>query len=441
MQNRSVRRYWLPTFYFLYFGAGACVAPFISVYLRSIGLGPAEVGVLVSVTPVMMLIGAPVWSGVADAFRRHRPVIMVAIVGAAGFALLISRTVSVGLLFGFISGYAFFNAPIMPIADNATLGILGSDKASYGRIRLWGGVAWGIIGPIIGVLADHGGLRWPFYGYAVLFALLLAVSTRIPLTRLDEQETIADYAPELESAPETDHDAEREPTPLRGQASPPRPTSPRAPAPPPGTATFWEGVRAISRDPRWYVFLGAVFTCGIALSAITNFLFLYMQAMGASPTMMGISLAVATVAELPFFVITNRIVERIGSTRMFAIGMAAFTLRFVLYWAVHTAWAAIVVQVLHGISFVAIWVSGVSYADTIAPRGVGATAQSIFGATLMGLGAAVGGVVSGALFGAFGGNDMYGILSILVFAGLVIFWGASRRLNRSTRQEPNPLRP
>ena len=73
-----------------------------------------------------------------------------------------------------------------------------------------------------------------------------------------------------------------------------------------------------------------------------------------------------------------------------------------------------------------------SYADSIAPPGMGATAQSIFGATLMGLGAAAGGVLSGALFGAFGAHWMYAILAVFVLLGLVIFWIANSRLERRT---------
>lgn len=382
MSQNATRRLWLPAFYFLYFGAGACLAPFLSVYLRSIGLTPAQVGLLVSVTPVMMLVGAPVWSGLADAFRRHRPVIVIAMLCAAGFALLISRTIVPGLLLVFIAGYALFNAPIMPIADNATLGILGDAKDDYGRIRLWGGVAWGVVGPIIGVLTDRGGLHWPFYGYAALMLIALVVSTRISLSR--------------------------------GELAEP----------------FRHGVRAVVQDRRWYVFLAAVFTCGVALSAVTNFLFLYMQSMGARATMMGLSLMVATIAELPFFVVTNWIVRKIGAPRMFLIGMAAFALRFALYAIIHEPWAVLIVQVLHGPSFVAIWVAGVSYADSISPPGLGATAQSIFSATLMGLGAAAGGIVSGALFGAVGGNLMYAVLSIFVLAGLCAFWIAHTRLER-----------
>ena len=384
MPNTAVRRVWLPAFYFLYFGAGACLAPFLSVYLRSIGLSPANIGLLVSIPPVMMLVGAPVWSGIADAFRRHRPVIMIAATSAALFALLITHTTGVALLLFLIAGYAFSNAPIMPILDNATLGILGENKSDYGRIRLWGGVAWGVIGPLIGVLTEHGGLHWPFYGYAFLMLLALLVSTRVPLT----------------------------------------PGELRQP--------FWHGIRSVVRDQRWYVFLGAVFTCGVALSATTNFLFLYMQTMGARATMMGLSLMVATIAELPFFVVTNWIVKRIGAPKMFLIGMAAFALRFALYAVVQQPWAVLIVQVLHGPSFVAVWVAGVSYADSIAPPGMGATAQSIFGATLMGLGAAAGGVLSGALFGAVGAHWMYAILALFVLVGLAIFWITNSRLERRT---------
>lgn len=382
MTQALVRRLWLPAFYFLYFGAGACLAPFLPVYLRHIGLSPAHVGLLVSVTPVMLLFGGPVWSGIADAFRRHRPIMLLAMIAASAFAFVISQSTAVGLLFLFIAGYAFFNAPIMPIADNATLGLLGEHKEEYGRIRLWGGVAWGIIGPLIGVITQRGGLELPFFGFAVLMLLAVPVSTRIPLTRA-------------------------------GLSQP-----------------FWRGLRASLLDRRWYVFLSAVFVCGISLSAITNFFFLYLQALGGGPTVMGLSLTVATLAEIPFFVLTNKLVRLVGAHRLFLIGMMAFVVRFALYSFIHNPWAALAVQLLHGPSFVAVWVAGVSYADTISPPGLGATAQSIFSATLMGLGAAAGGILSGALFGSVGPFWMFRILGMIVLLGFVGFWIAHGAMQR-----------
>lgn len=382
MKQALVRRIWMPTFYFLYFGAGACLAPFLSVYLRHIGLSPGRVGLLVSVIPVMLLFGGPVWSAIADAFRRHRPVMILAMSCAAGFALVISRSTAVGWLFLFIAGYAFFNAPIMPIADNATLGLLGEERDQYGRIRLWGGVAWGIVGALIGVIAQRGGLSWPFFGYAALMLIAIPISTQLPLTRAE------------------------------------------LPGP------FWRGLRSLVADRRWYVFLTAVFVCGIALSAITNFLFLYLQALGGRETLMGLSLTVATVAELPFFVVTNRLVRKIGPHRLFLMGMLAFVLRFALYSVIRNPWVALAVQVLHGPSFVAVWVAGVSYADEISPPGLGATAQSIFSATLMGLGSAAGGVLSGALFGAVGPFWMFRTLAMIVLLGFAGFWIAHSRLRR-----------
>ncbi len=60
------------------------------------------------------------------------------------------------------------------------LTLLGDRKERYGRIRLWGTIGYGVMAPFAGSLIGRLGLKWAFWGYAILMLGGLLVITRIP---------------------------------------------------------------------------------------------------------------------------------------------------------------------------------------------------------------------------------------------------------------------
>jgi MFS family permease len=81
---------------------------------------------------------------------------------------------------------------------------------------------------------------------------------------------------------------------------------------------------------------------------------------------------------------------------------------------------AIVLHILGGAIFPAMWLSGVAYADEHAPAHLKSTAQGLFGAMSFGFGSAVGGFVGGLLLDSIGSRGMYTVYGIVILAGLVI---------------------
>jgi len=86
----------------------------------------------------------------------------------------------------------------------------------------------------------------------------------------------------------------------------------------------------------------------------------------------------------------------------------------------------LVIQLLHGLTFSAMWVAGVSYADYLAPEGLGATAQGLFSAMLYGLGGIAGGLIAGLLYDELGAVAMFRWAAAFALVGLLIFALASR---------------
>ena len=68
--------------YFLFYAGWAALMPFLPIFYRSLGFPAGQIGVLLSIAPLVTLAAAPFWGGVADASRRHRLVLMGVMAGA-----------------------------------------------------------------------------------------------------------------------------------------------------------------------------------------------------------------------------------------------------------------------------------------------------------------------------------------------------------------------
>ena len=86
------------------------------------------------------------------------------------------------------------------------------------------------------------------------------------------------------------------------------------------------------------------------------------------------------------------------------------------------------IQLLHGFTFAALWTAGVSYANSAAPRGMGATAQGVFSGVTMGLAAATGAFVGGWLYQGVGPVLMFRWAGIGIALALLVAALASRYL-------------
>ena len=108
------------------------------------------------------------------------------------------------------------------------------------------------------------------------------------------------------------------------------------------------------------------------------------------------------------------------------IALGANVVRLVAYAVMPDAWMVLPIHLLHGLAFSAMWVAGVTYAGELAPPGMGATAQGLFGGVNMGLGAAAGAMMGGLLYDSTGPRAMYGWVAVTVAVGMAGFWLGER---------------
>jgi PPP family 3-phenylpropionic acid transporter len=369
-------------FYFCYYAAAASLMPFLSLYYAQLGLSGRQIGLLAGLLPLITIIVAPVWGALADTTRRHGRLLTLAIGGTLLSVLALSRATSMVGLLPIVVVYALFSAPIIPLVDNTVVAMLGERRDEYGKQRLWGAVGWGIAAPVAGQLIDRSGLGWAFYGYLALMFGGMVASTRLPVSHAS----------------------------IGGQ--------------------FRTGLRSLATNRPWMAFLFTTLIGFVGLAMAISFLFLYLDDLGADKTLMGLSLTVATLSELPVWFFSDRLLRRWGARGTLALSLLACAGQAFAYSFMRTPWLVLPIQLLHGPAFSAMWAAGVSYASEMAPEGMGATAQGVFAGVAMGLRSALGAFLGGLLYDGLGPTLMFRWGGVSALVGLLLFALAGRRQGR-----------
>lgn len=384
-----MKKIWPFTFFLTLFAGYAFVLPFLVLYYQRSGFTGTQIGLLSGITPLITMIGASLWTALADSTRRHRLIMSITIlIGALSVFLFPFFNTFVPILLIAILFNAFF-APISSFADSATMFMLADKKEMYGRIRMGGTIGFGIAAILAGVLVQRYGLHMAFWGCAVLLLMGLVLSQKLTHSTVTS------------------------------------------------TGSTLQGIRILLTNRRWLLFLVLAFAGGLALAGTNTYLFPFLKELGANESTMGLAAMLGTLSEIPVLFYGHFLVRRFKPFGLLMLAMAFTGLRLLAFAASDTPTLALIVQLFNGLTFPAMWVAGVTYANENAPTGLSATAQGMFGAMVFGFGTAVGGFAGGPLLESFGGRSIYIVFGLAVLGTVSIVALLQRHLPEQPVASPS----
>jgi hypothetical protein len=222
-------------------------------------------------------------------------------------------------------------------------------KSSYGRQRLWGAVGWGAFSFVSGTAISRFGSDAAFLLHAVLALATLAPTCALPFgplgARLDKgthrtevaavKVSTDDVGSSFEGNNDNDNDDDDGLFVLAGAER--RNGGSRLHGEPAGkggsmgNVDFWHGVGRLLRNPAVPPFLATATVLGFGMGVIENYLFLYLDHLGGSEALMGLSLTVTCAAEAAVFFYASKIVAVAGVQRCFDLVFLAFLVRLGCY--------------------------------------------------------------------------------------------------------------
>lgn len=383
-----MNRVWPFTFYMVYYAAAVFLQPNFLLYFQKLGFTGVQIGLLAAIFPLTIMVAAPFWTGLADAHNRHRLIMRLTILASVVIAAIFPFLTSFFAIIALVILFFLFWAPINSFADSATMAMLGDDKSMYGRVRLGGTLGWGLVALLAGPIVGAYGIRWAFWGYSAIMIFTLFISQKFTYAQKPKRESLS------------------------------------------------VDIRQVLNNRHWVLFLSLAFVGGLAFFVVSNFLFPYMDELNIDSTIRSIALTISTISELPILFFANRLLQRFKAHGLLVLAMLVTGIRLLLYAALNFQTGILAFQLLNGMTYPMFWVAGVTYANEIAPEGMKSTAQGLFGAIVVGIGASAGGLVGGLLLGSLGGQGMFLITGIFVLVSLVVILLIER-----TQRAPLPRSP
>ena len=117
---------------------------------------------------------------------------------------------------------------------------------------------------------------------------------------------------------------------------------------------------------------------------------------------------------------------RYSYRRLILIALLGFTLVWSLVGMSATPGQVIIIVLGSGICFGIFWVAAVGYVSEAAPPGLKATAQTLMGAAMSGLGWSLGSIVAGYLWDNISGHAVFLAAAGMAMSAMLIFYLGGR---------------
>lgn len=349
--NEAVK---LRILYFLAFSCTASWLPIFADYLKERGLSGIQIGMILSITPLMMFLVQPLYGMLADRLGYKKCILWSSFFAALSYLFYLFQGSFVTYLFITVCMSFFYNG-IQPLLDSLSLRLIQKNPAfSYGTLRIAGAAGWAFTGTLVGHYVEevNTSVIFVFSAISMLLTFIFAFSIQ------DDEDRVM-------AADKSSKD-----------------------------------LKAVFRNRDLLLMLFCVFLISAGGTTIWNFYSIYMKENGASASMVGYGISIQGLCELPLFYFFARIIRSFGVKTTLLITTFTLAFRMLLYATIKNPYAALFIELLHGISWSLFWVVCVEYVNSVVPEEWRATGQSLLYAAYFGIGAITGNFWTGYLYDA-----------------------------------------
>jgi MFS transporter, PPP family, 3-phenylpropionic acid transporter len=158
---------------------------------------------------------------------------------------------------------------------------------------------------------------------------------------------------------------------------------------------------------------------------------MYMKELGGDNLLLGWSMLISSMSEVPFLLFANKIFKYVKIPVVFMVAAVATALRWYFFSIVETPSWILPVQALHGMIFIVLTVTLATYINQEVPKELKASGQTFNGLLNFGVTRIIGSFFGGIAIYQFGLRDVFLFNSIIAMVCVVvfglIFWRIGRR--------------
>lgn len=365
--------YKISGFYFLYYAVVGAFMPYWSLYLEAQGFNRATIGVLASITVLTRIFAPIAWGWLADRTgKRMRWVRLATLMECIIWLSIFILPNTLGYLVILMFVFSFFQNAILAQFEAVTLFWLGEQRDSlYGKVRRWGSIGFIAAVFILGKLFDVISID-----YLPILLMLIAVLTWTWSWQIGE--------------------------PLQAPAAQKKLSS----------------IFPVLKQPQVWRFFSIEFLLLLSHAPFYSFYSNYLKDYGYSTGMTGLLWSLGVLAEIVMFSQSRYLIARFQQPQLIALCLIMTSIRWILV-ASFPQFLSIqmIAQCLHAFSFGLFHVIAMQVIfHHFLPVQQG-RAQALY-STMWGLGVALGSLLAGHYWQAYGGSAMFYVAALVVLLGL-----------------------
>jgi MFS transporter, PPP family, 3-phenylpropionic acid transporter len=354
--------------YFLYFGVMGVFLPYFNLYCYHLKFSGFQIGVLSGIRSIALVLFPLVWAGLADRFHIRRPIyIFCSFISTAIWAFYLYTTDFWAMLLITVF-YGIFYSPIISFLEAFTMDVLGTEKKSYGKMRGWGTIAFIMTVLLLGKVID-------IYSIEIIITLIFFGSMA--------QAIISIKIPDIQIKKQT---------------------------------SFSSNAKVLLKRPV-IVFLFCAFLMLVSHGTYYGFYSIHLENLGYGKTFIGISWALASIAEIIVMIKSDIIFKRFSTDNVLFFSFMVAALRWMGLSFTTSSVIILFLQMLHAVTYGTFHVSSILYIDSLTPDEGKTLGQAVNNAVTYGLGLMVGFFINGYLFETLGTFTLFMISSFIALGG------------------------
>lgn len=360
--------------------------PLLSIYLKELHFTGTQMGIIMSISPLMMLIVQPLWGIICDYTKQLRLIL----IGCLFLSALICYFFTLSAHFAFLITIAillsFFQSAVNPISDSIVISYTSKHHLDYGRFRMWGALGFAGGAWVMGILAKDYGTVIIFYTYSIFFLLSILFVIRFPKEQIVMRTSVK------------------------------------------------QGLRKLLHIPRFFIFLISVFCILGPMLSNNSFFGPYFQTIGGTVAGIGFCFFLGAGSEVPFMKWVGKWMKQYGILVMCISAGCVSGLQYLLFTFHPPIEWVYVLSLTQGFSIGVFIPASLQYVQQIAPKEVQTTAIATYSSAAYGLGNWFFVFIGGILMDQYHVFSIYLFYSVMTFVGVVLlcYILLSKRSNTSS---------
>ena len=381
--NYRKRSLLLFAFFVLMYGAQSVTQGYMSAVLDEYGFTPTQMGLLLSIPPLVALVAQPLMGVLADKAKTKNRVLLILFL-LSGITLFLYNAGTGFLFFAVImSVYTFLENPITPIVNAVTLESV--PKQNYSRIR-----AGGTIGYALVVFGCSGLIK---NSIDIIFYLGGALTVLVAFFTLT-----------LPKVPGGSHGKRMNPL-------------------------------VLLKDKRILRLMPFMLVLGISFGFYSSFYPVHLKALAPENAMslVGLANGFAAACEIPFLLFGNKLIKKFGFSKVLVLLGAVTSVRWLLYALIGNAAWLTGLQALHGLGQASILTTVCQQMDIYTDDKYKASGQALVALSNSTVGRIIGATVGGWVCEFLTVPQVFAILFVLCSVTVAVYAAVATRAEKKER--------